>query len=753
MRLIGNYPPFSVFKGDRGVAKGVMNLLRATSEFSGEGVVMAVQGERRSESELRKSRILMVGMDLERTRGGITTLTRDILGSAVADRFDIEYISSQAEDLGLFGKAAHAATALIRFVWKCLTKAPDIIYVHVGSNASLYRESVFILLAKLLRKRVIGHFHAGDVREYLALQPKAGRSFICHGLSCCDRWIAVSQESSDTLRSISKSRNVSVIPNGIRTAAFNRKTRGSEDGIPRLLFVGAVGKLKGESDLVKALSEVKNRGIDFRVSFAGYGAERLCAELELHGLIDLVEHLGPVATDERVIHFHRADIFVLPTYAEAMPVSVIEAMASGLAIVTTPVGGIPEIVEHGKAGLLFQPGDINALTEALCQLLNDKALREKLGSNAYARAKKELDFEVYEDRLIKEIDDFSLTTVPRATPAKLTAKRAIKSAAARVISLRSKPVRPEINILAYHRVAADIEAAEHDAYYGLVVSTETFRKQCELLAATHEVMALEDAVEALPSRRADERPIGVITFDDGYKDNYNEAFPVLKELGLPATIFLPTGWVGKGVALAHDRLHYLLKIARERALSLDTALIRAGLDRKTAKMYSSLKDSLEVTERLVYLPHRLREKVIGEIEAEIGSPISYPDGYQLLTWPMVREMSSNKIRFGTHTVNHSVLTMEDQETIKNEVIDCKTDLENELGIPITTFAYPNGELDSHIRSVVEKAGYRTAVTTQVKANKIGDDLLALGRKSLCEESTRGVLGSYSERVARMRLGV
>lgn len=717
-------------------------------------MVMAVQSEERSESELRKLRILMVGMDLKRTRGGITTLTRDILGSTVADRFEIEYIPSQAEDLGLFGKAALATAAFIRFARRCLIGAPDIIYVHVGSNASLYRESAFVLLAKLLKKRVIGHFHAGDIKEYLELQPHAGQTFIHHGLSCCDRLIAVSHASSDTLRSISKARNVSVIPNGIRTAAFNREMCGSEDRITRLLFVGAVGKLKGESDLVKALAVVKNRGFDFRVCFAGYGAETLAVDLETHGLMDFVEHLGPVPTAERVSHFHQADIFVLPTYAEAMPVSVIEAMAAGLAIVTTPVGGIPEIVKHGEAGLLFRPGDINALTEALCQLLSDKALREKLGSNAHAIAKQELDFGVYEEKLIKEIDDFALTKTRRATPVKLIGKRAIKSAAARLRSLGSlERARPTINILAYHRVAADIEAAECDTYYGLVVSTETFRSHCKLLAETHEVMALEDAVEALPNRRADERPIGVITFDDGYRDNYDEAFPVLKELGLPATILLPTGWVGKGVALAHDRLHYLLKIARERILPLDKALIRAGLDDRTAKMYSTVGGSLEITERLVHLPHRFRERVIEEIEAEIGSTISYPDEYQLLTWPMVREMSANKIRFGTHTVNHAVLTMEDEETVKSEIFDCKTALENELGVPVTAFAYPNGELDVQIRSVVEKAGYRTAVTTQVKVNKFGDDLLALGRRSLCEESTRGILGSYSERIARMRLGV
>ena len=352
----------------------------------------------------RKPRVLMVGMHLTKTRGGITTLITEILKSALKDEFEFTYIESQAEDFGKFGKAFLALQAIIRFIWICFWKRPKLVYVHLGSNASLYRESIFIFLAKLFGQKVIAHFHAGDIDNYYPFQSKIGKKFIRTAIGVCDSVIAVSHESARQLKNITGSPKISVIPNAIDTSVFNQSNCSAEDdsqtdGTIRLLFVGAVGKLKGERDLIKALAILRDSKPNLKVSFLGHGAENLKGYCEELGVIDFVEYLGAVSMSERIRFFQKADIFVLPTYAEAMPMSVIEAMAAGLPVISTPVGGIPELIEDGVNGLLFSPGDSEALAEKISFLLNNKNLRIELGRKAKKKAREQMDFRPFANQL------------------------------------------------------------------------------------------------------------------------------------------------------------------------------------------------------------------------------------------------------------------------------------------------------------------------------------------------------------------
>ena len=354
-------------------------------------------------SRAKKSRVLMVGMHLTKTRGGISTLIAEILKSPLKDDFEFTYIESQAEDFGKFGKAFLALGAIARFVWICISKRPNLVYVHLGSNASLYRESIFIFLAKLFGKKVITHFHAGDVDNYYPFQSKIGQKFIQTALGLSDSFIAVSQESAKQLRDITQSQNISVITNAIDTSVFNGDKKSLTDeprgDAVRLLFVGAVGKLKGEKDLIKALALLRDNKPNLKISFLGYGAENLKDYCERFEIGNLVEYLGAVPMNERIEFFRRSDIFVLPTYAEAMPMSVIEAMAAGLPVISTRVGGIPELIEDGVDGILFAPGDVGALAEKISFLLNNKDTRIRIGKKAKQKAREQMDFRVYVNKL------------------------------------------------------------------------------------------------------------------------------------------------------------------------------------------------------------------------------------------------------------------------------------------------------------------------------------------------------------------
>lgn len=339
--------------------------------------------------------------------------------------------------------------------------------------------------------------------------------------------------------------------------------------------------------------------------------------------------------------------------------------------------------------------------------------------------------------------------------ASLLIKRAIKSVAATAAIAGINRARPgSVNIFAYHRVVADIEKAERDAIYGIVISTDTFRRHCELLTLAYDVVSLEAATKFLKDGRKAARPLAVITFDDGYLDFYEQAFPVLRDLGLPATAFLPTACIGKSKPLAHDRIFWLLKLSLQKSVPLAAALLRAGVAGKLAAEIGSSRNLLQMTDLLVYMRNDLRERVIVELESEIGADLdSYPAEYQLLDWEMIREMSRHKIDFGSHTLNHVVLPLEDDSVGNEEIAASKAAIEQQTAANIVSFAYPNGEYTPRIRQHAARAGYAIAVTTENRINRFGADPLTLGRTSLCEESTRGLGGAYSPRVARLRLGI
>ncbi len=342
------------------------------------------------------------------------------------------------------------------------------------------------------------------------------------------------------------------------------------------------------------------------------------------------------------------------------------------------------------------------------------------------------------------------------TRTNLFIKRSIKSAASIArTDLGFRRAKPgSVNIFAYHRVVADIAKAEREAIYGIVISTATFRRHCELLRRSYDVVSLETAMHFLEDKSKVARPLAVITFDDGYLDFYEEAFPVLNDLGLPATVFLPTDFIGQSKPLAHDRLFWLIKLALEKSVPISGALRRAGVAHDLADGFGKSGNLLKMTDSLVYLPNDLREQVILELERELGSKFDdYPREYRLLSWEMVTEMGRKGINFGSHTANHVILPLEDESVMKSEIARSKTTLEKHLGTKTISFAYPNGEYNAAIRYLTAQAGYRVAVTTESRINTTGSDLLALGRISLCEESTRGVAGKFSHRVANLRLGI
>lgn len=157
-----------------------------------------------------------------------------------------------------------------------------------------------------------------------------------------------------------------------------------------ILYAGTINERKGYSDLIQAFAKIATKYPDWKVVFAGNGeveeGEQLAGQLGISGQ---VEFAGWVSGEKKDTLFRRASIFCLPSYAEGFPMAVLDAWAYGLPVVTTPVGGIPDVAKDGENMLLFSPGDIDRLAENIDKLISDKELRCRISnaSKEFAKGK------------------------------------------------------------------------------------------------------------------------------------------------------------------------------------------------------------------------------------------------------------------------------------------------------------------------------------------------------------------------------
>src|SRR5690606_10741799 len=199
-------------------------------------------------------------------------------------------------------------------------------------------------------------------------------------LERASRVLALSEQWSRELARIAPRARVRTLPN----AVYVRETpRVRDSSVPlRVLFAGRIGARKGTFDLLAAFARIASR-FDATLVCAGDGeCDALMARAAELGISDRVTCPGWLRGPAMNAEFGRACTFVLPSHAEGLPMALLEAMSHGLPVIATPVGGIPEVIEHGRNGLLVPPGDIDALERALTSVLEAPAERSRLGSAA-----------------------------------------------------------------------------------------------------------------------------------------------------------------------------------------------------------------------------------------------------------------------------------------------------------------------------------------------------------------------------------
>lgn len=293
---------------------------------------------------------------------------------------------------------------------------------------------------------------------------------------------------------------------------------------------------------------------------------------------------------------------------------------------------------------------------------------------------------------------------------------------------KSRPVQ----ILMYHGI--------DDAWSPFLppVPIRRFRNHLEYLANYCNVLPLEEAVERIRRRDVPHRAV-VITLDDGYRDSYVHAFPVLKEMGLPATVFLATAVIGTGSVLWHDRACWMISQTTVPFLEGFGSRYRYELDGWDAKR--AAQDGV-----LLYLrslDDQRRVHAIENLSSQLnisGDPA--PHSRLMLNWEEVREMHRSGIRFGAHTVNHPILSKISLTAVVDEIRESKETIERYVGDRVTTFAYPSGrpqDFNSEIKEIVKQEGFVCAVSTVAGANYESNDLFEMKRLGFWDQDS-GLFG-------------
>lgn len=320
----------------------------------------------------------MVGTALN-TMGGVSSVVNVYKSAGLFERWSVKYIVTHCDGSAI-KKLLTALRGLITLVSTLLRTKVLLLHAHVSSRASFWRKSIFIVCALLFRVPVIFHLHGAEFHIFYQDECSAFKKFIIRSLlNRCYCVIALSPQWQSWLEPLVSGPSVLSIYNPVEFQSYQP----SKNSRKTLLFLGRLGNRKGVYDIIKALVKVKKNHPDVLLIAAGDGEQGKVERFaQSSGVTDNIYLPGWVDQSDGLRLRNESWIYVMPSYNEGLPMSVLEAMSSGLPIVSSPVGGIPDAVSDGVEGFLVEPGDVDRLAESIEKLLDDHELRQRMGMAA-----------------------------------------------------------------------------------------------------------------------------------------------------------------------------------------------------------------------------------------------------------------------------------------------------------------------------------------------------------------------------------
>lgn len=325
--------------------------------------------------ELSKS-VCIVGTDLS-GKGGIAAVLKSY--STIFPSFN--YVCSHK-----FTNKVHqlliAVQAIFKVIYFCCIKKVKIVHIHTASYNAFFRDSIYLLIAKLFRRKVVLHLHGGKFEQFYN-QNSRYCSYICHKADCI---VGVSNYFKAIFDKYKLNDNIKVVYNSVDKPLYLKKTTSRTQ--LNLLFLGSIVENKGIYDILSCVIKYRSYfegKVFLRIGGSGQDV-KLNRIIQDNRLSNIVEYLGWVELKKKHALLAETDIYLQPSYFESLGIAIIEAMSYKIPIIASRTGGIPELVTNLENGILISPGAIDDMYSAIKMLIENRALREDMGDKSGVKA-------------------------------------------------------------------------------------------------------------------------------------------------------------------------------------------------------------------------------------------------------------------------------------------------------------------------------------------------------------------------------
>lgn len=348
----------------------------------------------------KKINVVMVRPLGKGGKGGIDRVVQNQIDAFIATDIRIFEIVTRGPH-GLIAARFYLLFAILKLIAIYLLQGVDLVHINLSSNGSVVRKKIIIRICQKLAIPYVIHLHGSRFRSYWdGLAERESRQ-LTRCFEEATTVFALGEVWRQYIISKAPSARVELLLNATPPAPNKEASPQRKSSVTKILFLGEIGQRKGAFDLIEAVSSLDSQKLgSWELTLAGNGdLEKAAGLISKKNLDHRVALPGWVDEHTAEALLTQAHILVLPSYDENLPMSVIEGMAHGLAIVTTPVGATASIIRHEDNGLLIPPGDITALTDALKVLICDIPLAQSLGQQARQFHTENLTISIHVERL------------------------------------------------------------------------------------------------------------------------------------------------------------------------------------------------------------------------------------------------------------------------------------------------------------------------------------------------------------------
>lgn len=322
------------------------------------------------------------------TKGGIATVIANFKGHFHSTTNTVFYLESWKEG-NVFQRVFYSARGLLLLPFQVKRKKIKLVHLHIAQDGSYFRKALATRLAKLCGAKVLLHVHGSHFDQYHKESMPRLQKHILRTLRKADKIIVLNEDVRTYFA------NYDIEMDIVSNAVPILETAPMSDERTQISCFGQLGERKGTYDLLRIAKVLYARHPEVMIYLYGDGDLKEVQELVIQQELKNIRIGGWITADEKALAMRKTMIHVLPSYQEGLPMSVLETMAYGIPNVSTYVGGIPDVIESGKDGLLINPGEEDALAEALISLIEQETIRKKMGTAAAAKIKTHFSMPAY----------------------------------------------------------------------------------------------------------------------------------------------------------------------------------------------------------------------------------------------------------------------------------------------------------------------------------------------------------------------